>query len=178
MMPVSRSIIYILLTVLISFSSFGQYKKQSEFFDKFYVGGGGGLGGGTDYLNISVSPLIGYKFTEQFSAGLITSYQYVRFGNASFSNYGGGPFARYNVTEKFFGYTEYEHLNFALSPQGGNQERRGYNSLFAGIGYTEPIGDIMSFNISALYNVLYGDGVNSPYSSPFLFRVGLVAGLF
>jgi len=136
------------------------------------------LGGGTDYLNISVSPLVGYKFTEQFSAGLITSYQYVKFGNATFSNYGGGPFTRYNVTEKFFAYAEYEYLNFAISPQGGGQERRGYTSLFTGIGYTEPIGDIMSFNISALYNVLYGDGVGSPYSSPLLFRVGFVAGLF
>jgi len=157
----------------------GQFKQQQgNFMDRVYVGGGGGFGGGTDYLNISVSPLIGYKITEQFSAGLITSYQYVKFGDASFSNFGGGPFARYNVTEKFFGYTEYEYLNFAISPQGGSQERRGYTSWFVGIGYTEPISRALSFNVSALYNILHGDGLDSPYSSPLVFRVGFIAGLF
>ncbi|MFT5640779.1 MAG: hypothetical protein ACI9A7_000877 [Cyclobacteriaceae bacterium] len=169
---------FVILTVILSSTANSQLKRKSSFFDKIYVGGGGGFGGGTDFLNISVSPLVGYKFTEQFSAGLITSYQYVKFGDATSSNYGGGPFTRYNVSEKFFAYAEYEYLNFAISPQGGVQERRSYTGLFTGIGYTEPIGDIMSINISALYNVLYGDGAGSPYNSPLLFRVGFVAGLF
>lgn len=174
----SLSILALIFFLTLSFQSEGQYRQKSSPLDRFYFGGGGGFSGGTDYLNVSVSPLAGYKITESFSAGITTTYQFVKVGNINFSNFGGGPFLRYNITEKFFAYSEYEYLNYEFQLVGGETDRDSFNSLFVGIGYTEPIGGNFSFNISALYNLLYGDGTDSPYQSPLSFRVGFIAGLF
>lgn len=146
--------------------------------DRIYFGGGGGFSGGNQYVNIAVSPLIGYKFTEQFSGGLQITYQYVKFLEATASNYGGGPFLRYNFTQKFFGYTQYEYLNYLpLGSTNSSENRYHFNSWFVGIGYSEPLGDRAAFNIMALYNLMHKDG-RSPYQSPLQFRVGFAVGLF
>jgi hypothetical protein len=123
--------------------------------------------------------LVGYKITDQFSAGVQITYQYIKAGEATANNYGGGPFAMYLFSEKLFGYTQYEFLSVEpLVIGGGSAERFNFDSFFVGIGYMEPLGGNVAFQITALYNLLYGDGSNSPYQSPLQFRVGLVAGLF
>lgn len=174
-----KHLIFSLLFIfMITTSVVGQYRSSgntgSE--SRFYFGGGGGFSGGTGYYVISVSPLIGYKITDRFSTGLQLTYQYAKFTftGASVNNYGGGPFLRYNVTQKLFTITQYEFLNYETN---FSEERFTFSSWFAGIGYTEPIGDRLAFNITALYNLLYRDGTNSPYESPLVFRVGLVVGL-
>lgn len=176
------SVLFLFLLVAVAYPSFAQYReppKGSQLSDRIYFGGGGGFSGGTQFLNLSISPLVGYKFTEEFSGGLQLSYQYIRFAGASASNYGGGPFLRYNFTEKIFGYTQYEYLNFGLIQVNSSNkpERLDFNSWFIGLGYTEPLGGKVAFNIMALYNLLYADGINSPYQSPLQFRVGIVVGL-
>ena len=168
-----------LILTLFSTLGYAQYRTQSNPLEKFYFGGGGGFSGGTDYLNLSVSPLVGYKITPEFSAGLQLTYQYVRFLNTSVSNYGGGPFLRYNFSQNIFAYTQYEYLNFGLIvPNSPEPRRLDFTSWFVGVGYSEPIGRNFAFNITALYNLLYKDGTDSPYRSPLLFRVGIVGGLF
>lgn len=150
-------------------------KRESRIF----YGGGGGFGGGTEYLNISVTPMVGYKVTEQFATGLQTSFQYVRWFGNSINNYGGGPFVQYSFSEKLFAYSQYEYLNFGFFPPGQSEpERAGFSSLFVGGGYVEPLGDRAAFVLMALYNLLYGDGYGTPYVSPLHFRVGFVVGLF
>jgi hypothetical protein len=187
----SRVSLFAVLIVLVLAVAQGQYrppsssntnkskmsKSGSSPFDKFYFGGGGGFSGGTNYINLSLSPLVGYKITEAFSGGVQITYQYVKSGNYKISNYGGGPFLRYNVSEKLFAYTQYEYLNFGYYDLRGEIQRLGFDSWFVGLGYTEPIGKNLSFNIMALYNLLYSDGTNTPYQSPLVFRVGLVGGL-
>ncbi|XOV91824.1 MAG: hypothetical protein ACFHWX_16630 [Bacteroidota bacterium] len=184
-----RSVVF---TLLISFSLLfsvqAQYREPSQgggnnggggLASKFYYGGGGGFSGGSNYINVSLSPLIGYKITERFSGGLQFSYQYVRLNSYRSNNYGGGPFLRLNITQKFFAYTQYEYMNYGLltlPPDKG--PRYDFRSLFVGLGYSEPIGKNFAFNITALYNLLYKDGSQSPYNSPLMFRVGIVAGLF
>lgn len=181
---------FVILLFLFSFSksAFAQYKPPSarnskatmsrgNAFDKFYFGGGGGFSGGTNYLNLSVSPLVGYKVTEEFSAGMQISYQYVKSGDFKISNYGGGPFLRYNVGDRLFGYTQFEYLNFGYPDYFGEIQRLGFESWFVGLGYVEPLGDNFAFNILALYNLLYQSGGNSPYPSPLVFRVGIITGL-
>lgn len=171
-------ILLFFVLIVLSFPSISQYRQSSGssggIGDRIYLGGGGGFSGGTNYLNLSLSPLIGYKFTEDFSGGVQISYQYVKFLDVSWSNYGGGPFLRYNITDKLFGYTQYEYLNVGSV----GEQRYNFTSLFVGLGYTEPINRNVAFNITALYNVLYGDGANSPYASPLQFRVGIVVGMF
>ncbi|WP_258103831.1 hypothetical protein [Marinoscillum sp. MHG1-6] len=179
-----RSTLFLIGFILV-FVAQAQYKPQSQrstntssskgLKDRIYFGGGGGFSGGTNYVNVSVSPLIGYKITNRFSTGLRFTYQFVKINDLKFNYYGLGPFARYNITEKFFTYTEYEYLNFEIP---NFNERDSYHSWFVGLGYSEPITRNIAFNVSALYNLLYSDGTNSPYASPLVFRVGIVGGLF
>ena len=122
---------FLLLGITLSHAQYRQSSRSGGLSDKIYFGGGGGFSGGTQYLNLSVSPLVGYKFTEQFSAGLQITYQYTKFGQATASNYGGGPFLRYNFSPKFFGYTQYEYLNFGLLIPGAPEpERYHFNSWY------------------------------------------------
>lgn len=153
--------------------------------DKFYFGGGFGLSLGTDVTTISASPLVGYKFTEQLSAGMRLTYQYVnnKFYDISFSNYGGGPFTRFQFTDRYFSHIEYEYLNFEFTTGARDSsgdlvtDRDTYNALWMGAGYREQLGRNAGFFMLALYNVLYDDtdGVQ-PYASPFSIRAGVSVG--
>ena len=91
-----------------------------------------------------------------------------------------GPFARFQVNDRFFAYTEYEYLNYKFSdPTGGFEEaRQNFNSYFVGVGISQPAGRNASFNMIVLYNLLYEDGTNSPYNSPIVFRAGIDFGFF
>ncbi len=173
---VSLVVFFLFLCILAD----AQYRAPSaggSWEDKIYFGGGGGFSGGTDFISVSVSPLVGYKVTEQFSTGMQITYQYTKFGNFSASNYGGGPFALYAFSDKIFAYSQYEYLNVQpLVVGGGQADRLDFTSFFVGLGYNEPLGGNFSFQITALYNLLYGDGSNSPYQSPLQFRFGLVTG--
>ncbi len=150
--------------------------SNSTISDRIYFGGGGGLSGGSQYLNISVSPLVGYKITESFSSGVQLTYQYVRFSNASANNFGGGPFASYVINNKFIIYSQYEYMSYELSNNLGEKARFNGRSLFSGVGWNSPINDQVSFQVLALYDLIYGDGNNSPYNQPWQIRMGIIAG--
>ncbi len=163
--------IFLLLSASVAFS-------QNKLSDRIYYGGGGGFSAGTDFVNISISPQVGYKITDRYSAGIGLTYQYVRFTNIgeTISNYGWSVFNRYNLTEQFFGYGEFERLSFQQDFE--NTNRLGFNSLFFGLGFSNRIGRNSAFNTMVLYNVLYVENEPSPYRSPWGIRVGIGVGLF
>ncbi|MEP5614304.1 MAG: hypothetical protein ABJP45_18785 [Cyclobacteriaceae bacterium] len=156
---------------------------QSNWTDRFYFGGGFGLSAGGNGTNVSLSPQVGYKVTDRYSVGVGITYQYVKIKgiDTSINNYGWSVFNRYNITRQFFAYSEFENLQFeyftSLSPE--RTARGGYNSLLIGAGYSESLAGRASFNISALYNVLYdpADPVQ-PYNSPWVIRAGVGIGIF
>lgn len=170
---------------------FGQQEPKQSFADKLFFGGNLGLQfGNTTYID--VSPLVGYKVTEKFHAGLGATYIYesskIRFTSGptfryETSHYGGRLFGRYYVWENLFAHAEYEYLNLGYpdplyDPVTGQIEkigitRQNINSIFIGGGYAQPIGPNAAFLIMALWNV--NEGVYSPYVNP-LFRFGIVAG--
>lgn len=171
---------FVQLTIfLIATSATGQQKLS----DRIYVGGGFGLSGGSNSLNLSLSPQVGYKITPRFSAGVGITYQYakIRQISTSISNYGWSLFSRYNITRQLFAYSEFERLRFqfftSLSPE--QTERSSYNSLLIGGGYAESISSKASYSISVLYNVLYDAADNpQPYNSPLVVRAGIGLGVF
>lgn len=182
-----RSLFFGGLLVLFCMTASAQYRSGGSAADKFYFGGGFGLSFATNYTAISASPLVGYKITDEFSSGLRLTYQYVsdrRIQDFEYtlSNYGGGPFARYLITDRYFAHTEYEYLSFeyvgAFNPNTGeyNTEREGYNALWIGAGYIEPVGRNAGFFILALYNVLYDQNEFSPYASPLSVQAGFSIG--
>ncbi len=157
---------------------------QNSLTDRIYFGGGGSFSANSNQKNISVFPQIGYKITDNYSAGVGIIYQYVRIGNPinkSLSNYGWSIFNRYNIIQQFFAYAEFERLSFEYFTDRGFKQttRDGYNSLLLGGGYAQRLGRRASFNIMALYNVFYdGSDLNQPYGSPWVLRAGVSVGIF
>lgn len=155
-----------------------QYREQSSdlpssFTDRVYFGGGGGFSAGSSYVNVSFAPMVGYRITDRWAAGVRITYQYLKYYDVRYNNYGGGPFAQYSFTENFFGYTEYEYLKLTSPDLEASLD---YDSWFLGIGYTEYFNDHAGFQVMALYNLLYSDGSDTPYASPLTFRIGFIAG--
>ncbi|WP_370089802.1 hypothetical protein [Ekhidna sp.] len=157
--------------------------SQNKLADKIYFGGGFGFSAGSNQTNLSLSPQVGYKITDAFSAGVGISYQYVKVKNPdiSINNYGWSVFSRYNIVQQFFAYSEFERLSFEYPANFDpvRTERTGYNSLLIGGGYSEQLGGRASFSMMALYNVLYDETVlPRPYSSPWVIRAGIGVGIF
>ncbi|MEM6643756.1 MAG: hypothetical protein AAF616_12315 [Bacteroidota bacterium] len=166
-------VLFVSLSLLLTFSTFG----QNQLSDRIFYGGGGGFSGGNDIIVISVAPQIGCRVTERYAAGVGITYQYVRFRDfgQTLSNYGWSVFNRYNITQQFFGYGEFERLSFQLPSD--NSDRLGFNSLFFGLGFANQLSRNSSFNTMVLYNVLYVEGEPSPYRSPWVIRVGVGVGI-
>lgn len=154
-------------------------KKQSEtdeYFDesgggafRFWYGGGLGLGfnnnGQSSQFDFSLSPMVGYKITPEFSVGPRVELSYTHFRtNLGSSNvfktnllsYGVGIFTRYKVFNQFFAHAEYQvesrqqPLNF-----NGDKIRTRFNNFYLGGGYTS--GGQIGYEISLLYNLIEDD---------------------
>lgn len=146
--------------------------------DRFYFGGGGGLGAGTDaygntYTYFSLLPVIGYRLTDQFSLGASITYQQYNYkntpiGSYSFTQYGIGPFARYTFNQVFF-QVEYDIINAPSYNNVGEVVHANYSRLFFGLGYSFPLGRKGSVNTLAMYDVLYK--LPSVFNSPFVLRI-------
>lgn len=154
---------------------------QENLSDRLFFGGGFGFSTGSNQTNLSLSPQVGYKVTEQFMSGVGVMYQYVKIKNPdfSFNHYGWSVFSRYTVYQNFFAYGEFERLSFEyLVGANEDTDRKGYNSLLLGGGYFERLGGRASFSFMALYNVLYdANELPRPYNSPLVIRAGIGIGI-
>ena len=170
--------------IIVSFFWMVTAFSQGNLSDKIYYGGGGGFSASSNQVNISVSPFLGYKVTEKYSAGFGIVYQYVKINqpvNSSLSNIGWSVFNRFNITRQFFGYAEFERMRFeyftSFTPE--QTEKSTYNSLLIGAGYSEQLSGRATFSIMALYNVLYDEADPlRPYKSPWIIRAGVGIGIF
>ncbi len=149
-----------------------------SFKDRVFFGGNLGFQFG-DITFIDISPLAGYKITNQLHAGIGVSYQYFkdsRFTNDySSSILGYRTFGRYMVTENVFPHVEFESLSFKFQDNFGTElSRQWYNSLLAGVGIAQPIGRRGAINALVLYNLSYNSDEPSLYASPWITRIGFV----
>ena len=147
--------------------------EKAPFKERLYIGGNLGLQFGTITF-IDISPVLGYKFTERFSAGPGLIYQYYNFRGAGFSSYGGKVFARYIITENLFAHSEYEYLNLGYNFFTGEFSRTDVNSFFIGGGYIQRIGNRAFISVMLLYNLIFNP--YSPYTNPII-RIGISAGI-
>lgn len=187
-----KTYIYSLLLVFISSTSLAQSNKDSSnynndkpnFKDRLYFDGNFNIGVGTSTF-INLSPRVGYKITDNFSAGVGAKYWYFSFNDGfsrySGSLYGGGAFARRNLTPNLFLTGEYELLNLA-GLTGRPKEPFWNEFLFAGGGFQQNVG------VVNLYAVVLYDVLQNPYSSfiyptipiagvPIIFRLGINVGI-
>lgn len=176
-------------------------RTESKGFDvqRLVVGGGIGLGFG-DVMNVSVSPIIGYRITENLYAGIGLGFQYFRVKN-QFPVYNQATantdyyplkstffypsvWARYVIYRNFFAHVEgeYDMQSFtayerASDPNGGPVKYKlNYNSpaVLVGGGLRQPITDRSSLVLVALYDVLQHE--YSPYRNRVDLRIGFNVG--
>jgi hypothetical protein len=174
----------LLLLIAISVSAIAQQRGKTSnslegvpISERIFFGGGGGFSGGTSYgfryTSISVSPLVGYRLTVPWAAGVGVNYTYVRYPDVdvTLTQYGVSPFTQYRFGN-LFAYAEYSVLSV---PTFDNSSRSIYNRLPVGLGYTMPIGGRAALNMMALYDVLY-DARDGVFGSPWVIRVFFTAG--
>ncbi len=147
---------------------------EENFWDKVYVGGTFWMQFG-NVTFIDVSPLVGYRFTDKFSAGPGIVYQYYKdkryTPDYETNTYGGRLFARYTIFQQFFAQAQYENLSTEFFYRDGTRFREWVPGAFIGGGILQPLGRRGAIVISGMYNLLY-DEERSPYPSPWLFNVG------
>ncbi len=177
--------LFILLALSISVSGFAQGEENSlkgmPLKDRIVTGGGFGFGFGSVQDYISVSPIIGYRLTARLMAGTGFTYRYTNFkagiAPLRLNDYGVNPFLRFTVYQNIFVQAEYEHLNYEYPAGIPETTRRTFDSVLAGAGLIQPLGDRLAFFIMALYNFSYQDQMQySPYQSPIVLRVGVNIG--
>ena len=148
-------------------------QAPTDFLERVTLGGNFGLQFGTVTF-IDVSPTVGYRFTDRFTAGPGLTYRYLKFRNFSGSSlYGGRIFARQRLGQQFFIQSEYEALNTEYRTNNVDRpiSRTWVPGFFLGGGLFQPVGRRAAIIVSALYNLTY-DATRSPYNSPWNFNVG------
>ena len=169
-------------------SDVDKYFDESQgFTHRLWYGGGLALGfsggGFSSLFQIGVSPLIGYKLTENFSVGPRFSVLYSHYrenrgpvvGRANLIDYGVGAFTRYKIIRNFFIHLEYgvdlqERVD--RSTLNGDEFATGRVSIsngYIGAGYNDG-NSIWGYDIYLLYNVLLPE---NSVRSPLDFRFGI-----
>ena len=153
-----RSCLLIIVLTILCQSLFGQDNDNQKKSDKIYFGGNLGLNFG-DITYIEISPLIGYKFNDNYSAGLSFTYRYFKDKRFEVSGnvLGGSIFNRYNVTDELFLIAEYQMLSYSSlnsSFSENENSRITIPYLWVGGGYNYRLGNRSAIFISFVYDLI------------------------
>ena len=175
-------------------------KKKGYDPDKVIIGGGFTAGFGDGYIAAGISPIVGYRLTDHFAAGVGLGYIYYQNPDPEYSPpityktyYDKENIISPNVWARYFVWRglyvpavfEYNFIGLSLPDtyydQYGNpyvqQDKLNVQvpSLLLGIGYKMPLGGRVSAFIEGMIDVLQQP--NSPYLNQPVFRAGICAGL-
>jgi hypothetical protein len=147
-----------------------------------FYGGYVGLSFGTVQY-IELSPLVGYRFSPDFGAGVGLLYRYRnddRYEDStSLTDYGGSIFARYYIGRGLFAQAEYDYTNYEYVPVSfdNGTKRDTYSSLLAGLGFNTAVGRGTGVYALVLYDFNYSSSdPYQPYDSPVQVRFGVSFG--
>ncbi len=176
-------------------------KKKGYDPDRLILGGGITLNFGDGYFSAGVSPIVGYRITDHFSAGIGLGYLYSQVPEyVDPQNPDKVSYFRENIVYPsiWFRYFIFRNWFASVAPEYDfiNQRGPGYDPnstppgafttlsqnlsntcLFLGVGYRLPLGGRASILAEVQYDVL--QGTNSPYSPgfPTLVHIGFAVGL-
>ncbi|MBC7922446.1 MAG: hypothetical protein H7Z75_15305 [Ferruginibacter sp.] len=149
-------------------------KERQPLSEKLVLGGNFGLSLG-NFTNVTLSPILGYKVTDDLVLGAGPTYIYnsINYGNIKYkySVYGGRLYGRQRVFDNLYAQAEYEALNVQTYSANDPNARQWVSAPLVGASYVQPIGPRSAFIITALYNLNYKEGL-TPYNSPLVLRVG------
>ena len=129
---------------------------------------------------VELAPVLAYRFPKTLITGM--GYRYIyrhdRVFGKDLNAYGPNFFARANLTQRIYLWTEYEILktDYIVQAAGYEVATQSINtySAFAGLGYIRSFRKSGRGGISfqVLYNFLYDREDYNPYYSPVIYRVG------
>lgn len=182
-------VLLLILTATLSFTTSAAWGQEapppppsaeqptpSHFWEKVFTGGNFGLQFGNQTI-VELAPILGYRITDKFAAGIGAKYLYYHYRDSQVSYstniYGGSVFARHMITDNLFAYAECEVLNLEV-PRNYFYVRKNVVSVLVGGGYRQEIGERSSLNLTLLYNV--NESSDSPYINPII-RIGFGIGI-
>ncbi len=144
--------------------------RKEKVIDRFFFGGNLGLQiGQVTYVNIA--PIVGYKVTERYRAGVGINYIYTNYFGQGYHLIGGRLFQQFFVWKGIFLHGEYEFMNYptSFSNANGKWVRNIANAFNLGPGYQQNFGRRAFTNVAVLYNVIW-DRNNTIYNTPWSLR--------
>ena len=153
--------------------------NNSFSFDRLNVGGGLDFRSGNNFTIFYIAPTLSYRLTERVTTGIGGTYIYNKFkgGTTELTTHsvGGSLFSRYFFSQNFFAQAEYETINFEF-PVGSLRQEETFrfwaDRLLLGIGFAQPLGNNAAIFAAGFYDLLWSE-LESPYQSPFVYRVGI-----
>ncbi len=149
---------FIALSFTISAQETPEKTQKSEFWSKVQFGGGLGLGFGSGFTNIAVSPTAVYNVNQYVSVGAGLQYSFLKQSDFYSSHmYGGSVIALFNPIEEIQLSTELEQLRVNVDLVGSNSNSADFwnTGLFVGAGYR-----MDNVTIGVRYNVLFSNDKN------------------
>ncbi|MET7001250.1 hypothetical protein [Chitinophaga defluvii] len=166
-------------------------ERREGGFDRSRLMVGGSVGAVIgDYTNINLSPMIGYRFSDYFAAGVTINAQYgsERFRTINnlttqrnqYTIFGGGLYGRVYPIQELFIHVQPEYNLITqkvtlYDPKSTYKSSYGTPSLLIGGGYSQPVSDRAAISLMVLYDILQDK--NSPYQNRPVFRGGVNIGI-
>ena len=163
--------------------------------DKLILGGGLNFGIGNGTTSFGLSPKVGYKFNNYFSAGVGLGYQYYKYLYDPYDQYYANVYIKDNIVTpdlwakcKIWGPLfasadfEYDIINekgyapdVFTSALDQTNTTLGVPCMLVGLGYQYKLGGRVSAIVELMYDVI--QNVNSPYYQVPVVRGGIYVGL-
>lgn len=161
-------------------------EDDKKFKDRLWYGGGVNLGfggsGGYSLFSFGLSPMVGYKFTSDFSMGprvgfTFNNYRYrlgSRIDKLVTVDLAGGIFARYKFFNVVFAHAEFDLTRYQYPIYNQVTDKldkitvNGRDALI-GVGYNSGMGEFGT-ELYLMYNLLADENI---ISQPFEFRFGV-----
>lgn len=165
--------IFTSILILLAVSCFAQRSNNPmsklSFKDRLYFGGDITLSVSGAATIVGAAPMLGYRITDKWSAGLGVSAYYfnVRTFNYATSFYGGNVFSRFLITDNIFAQSEYHIVNTDVAYSTSTEIIRTRENIplwYVGGGYRQPVGGSGFASISVLFDLI-GDP-RAPYPNP------------
>ncbi len=181
------------LTFVIALVALVSLKAEAQTFGapevmkgKIVVGGNADLGYAYNCFYFGVSPQVGYRLTRSLEVGARLGYDLNFYADYYYGSYfchyfSGAVYANYEIFRGLYIHAEDEEMCALIRGKAVNPTApRWYNSVFVGAGYRQYFSATSFVYYSILYNLSWDYGYNSsgsPYSNPFVIRVGFCKGL-
>jgi hypothetical protein len=192
-----RLLIFLFVVTTVQLAKAQYYKTDTtspspKKFDasRIIIGGSLGLSFG-DYTNINISPLVGYRISQLFAAGININAQYgseryrdynsITTQRNQYTIFGGGVWGRVYPLDFLFVHVQPEYnfvslkSTYYVDPKTTVTDHYGVPSLLIGGGYSQPVGGRAAFSIMALYDIL--QDTRSPYQNGLILRLGASLGI-